>query len=407
MLQPYRAVLSRPGALRFSSAGALARLPMSMIGLGIVLMVSELEGSYGLAGRVTAVEVVAQSICSPQLARLVDRHGQARVMRPAVVVTAVGLCAMIGAAVLHAAPWSLYLAAAVTGASIGSIGSLVRARWSAVLRGPREIHTAYSLESAVDEGLFVVGPVLVTVLAIGVHPSAGLMVSAVAVVGGGLLLLSQRATEPATRPDDLGRRSRHVMGSAGMAVLFVVFICIGAIYGALNVSTVAFAEEHGHKAAAGAVLAVTAVGSTIAGLIYGSRQWQSPLWRRFAIGVVALALGVSLLSLITSLAVLAAVMFVIGFAIAPSAINGNALVEELVPRHQLTEGLTWLGTGMGVGVSLGSWTGGTLIDSAGSHAGFLVVMVCAGLAAVAVLASLRTLRAGRASVASVASGARD
>ena len=107
---------------------------------------------------------------------------------------------------------------------------------------------------------------------------------------------------------------------------------------------------------------------------------------------------------ITSLAVLAAVMFVIGFAIAPSAINGNALVEELVPRHQLTEGLAWLGTGMGVGVSLGSWTGGTLIDSSGSHAGFQVVMVSAGLAAVAVLASLRTLRAGRASVAS---GARD
>jgi hypothetical protein len=74
MLQPYRDVLTRPGALAFSATGVLARLPMSMVGIGIVLMVSSIYGSYGLAGRVSAVYVIAQAICSPQLARLVDRH---------------------------------------------------------------------------------------------------------------------------------------------------------------------------------------------------------------------------------------------------------------------------------------------------------------------------------------------
>src|SRR3954447_8878485 len=90
MLSPYRDVLTRPGALAFSGSGVLARLPMSMVGIGIVLMVSTLYGSYGLAGRVSAVYVVAQALCSPQLARLVDRHGQSRAGRARAALAAAG-----------------------------------------------------------------------------------------------------------------------------------------------------------------------------------------------------------------------------------------------------------------------------------------------------------------------------
>ena len=394
MLQPYREILTRPGALAFSSAGVLARLPMSMVGIGIVLMLSDLYGSYGLAGRVAAVEVTAHALCAPQLARLVDRHGQARVMRPALAVTVVGLTGLVVAALLHAPTPYLYAAAVVSGASIGSVGALVRARWSHALSDPRELHTAYSFESALDELVFIVGPVVATLLATGVHPVAGLVVPVVAVVVGGLLLFGQRATEPPPSVREAGVRHRHVLRSGGVMVVAVVFVCLGAVFGATDVSTVAFAEELGNKAAAGVILAVFAAGSMISGLGYGARHWVSPLWQRFAIGMVALAAGVSLFFFVTSLPVLAAVMFVTGFAIAPTLVNGNGLVQQLVPRDQLTEGLTWVGTSLGIGVSIGSSVAGALIDSRGSHGGFLVVVVSAALAVVAVLASLRTLRAG-------------
>jgi hypothetical protein len=78
VLRPYREILRKPGALAFSATGVLARLPMSMVGIGVVLMVYGLYGSYGLAGRVSAGYVIASSLASPQIARLVDRHGQAR-----------------------------------------------------------------------------------------------------------------------------------------------------------------------------------------------------------------------------------------------------------------------------------------------------------------------------------------
>lgn len=394
MLQPYREVLTRPGAAAFSAAGALARLPMSMVGIGIVLMVSTVYGSYGLAGQVAAVYVTVHAVCSPQLARLVDRHGQGRVMRPAVLVAAAGLASMVLVGALGGPVVLLLGAAAVAGASIGSVGALVRARWSHVLTDPRQLHTAYSLESAVDELVFVVGPVLATVLATSVHPTAGLVVPVVAVVAGGLLLFGQRGTEPPTAQRVPGLRRTPVLRHPGMVVVAVVFVAMGAIFGATDVATVAFAEEQGRKAAAGAILAVFAAGSLISGLGYGARHWLSPLWLRFVVGMLGLAAGVTLFLVVRSLPALAAVMFVTGFAIAPTLINGNGLVQQFVARDRLTEGLTWVGTSLGVGVAAGSSLAGLAIDRQGSHGGFLVVTGAAAFAALATLAGFRTLRRG-------------
>lgn len=392
MLRPYRQILARPGATAFSAAGVIARLPMSMVGIGIVLMVSTVYGSYGLAGQIVAVQVITHALCSPQLSRLVDRHGQARVMRPAVAVAAVGMGGLVAVGAVAGPWWWLLVFAVLTGASVGSVGALVRARWSAMLSDPREIHTAYSLESALDELCFVVGPVLATVLATGVHPTAGLVVPLVAALVGGYWLFAQRATEPPPSVRVPGAHGRHVLRSGAVVVVVVVFIALGTIFGATDVATVAFAEEHGDKGAAGFLLAIMAGGSLLGGLGYGARHWLSPLRRRFMIGMVVLGLGVCLFVLVTSMTGLGMVMFVVGFAVAPSLINGNALVQQIVPPAQLTEGLTWVGTALGVGVSLGASVGGARVDAAGSHGGYLVVVVAGVGAVVAVIAASRTLR---------------
>lgn len=394
VLQPYAAVLRHHGALVFSAAGVVARLPMSMVGLGIVLMVERLYDSYALAGQVSAANVIAHAVCAPRLARLVDRHGQARVMRPAVTVAAASLSALVVTAALGGPVPLLFVWATLAGATAGSIGALVRARWSYVLHDARELHTAYSLESALDELVFIIGPVVVTLLATGVTPTAGLVLPAVAMVVGGYLFLSLRGTEPPPSVRAPGVRHGHVLRSGGMVVLVAVFIGVGAIFGATDVATVAFAEAEGAPGAAGAVLAVFAAGSMLAGLGYGARHWAGPLWRRFAVSVVTLAVGVSLFFVVTSLPALAAVMFVTGFAIAPSIITGNGLVQELVEPGRLTEGLTWVSTSLGVGVAFGASTAGALIDRQGPHGGFLVVVVAAGVAVAATLAGLRTLRGG-------------
>src|SRR5690606_7291357 len=119
---------------------------------------------------------VVQALCAPRLAGLVDRHGQARVMRPALAVACLGLTGLIVAAVVGAPAWVLYVTAAIGGSTIGSMGAFVRARWALAVGDGRELHTAYALESALDELTFVVGPVLATVLATGVTPWSALLV---------------------------------------------------------------------------------------------------------------------------------------------------------------------------------------------------------------------------------------
>jgi MFS family permease len=365
---------------------------MSMVGIGTVLMVQGLYDSYAMAGRVAAVLGLAQAFLAPQIARWVDRRGQRTVLLPALVVSAVGLGGLVTAAVLGAPEWVLWPFAALAGGSQGSYGSMVRARWNNALDDPRRLHTAYSLESSLDELVYIVGPVLATTLATAVAAPSALVVAGAAAVVGGLLFVVQRATEPPVVVPEAGVRRRPVVLTPGMPVMVLVFVAMGIMFGSMEVATVAFAEELGSKGMSGVVLAVFALGSLVAGLAYGARHFTSPASRRFVIGMATLGPGVSLFLLAHSLWVLAVVMFVAGLAIAPTIITGNGLVQDMVGRHQLTEALTWVGTSIGIGTSLGASLTGARVDDAGAAAGFLVIVGAGWFATLLTLAAGRTLR---------------
>ena len=399
MLRPYRDVLSIPGALAFSGSGLVARLPISMLGIGIVLLVAGRTGAYATAGAVAATFAVVQAVAAPQVARLVDRFGQARVMRPAVCLHAAGVLLLVGCVEAQAPVWTLFPAAMVAGLSMGSIGALVRARWNAVLGEGRLLHTAFSLESVFDELVFVIGPVLVTLLATQVAPPAGLLAAAVAGLLGGLTFTFLRRTEPSvtgSRPPS----GTGVLRIPGMLVLLATFLFVGGIFGSAEVVAVAFTDELGRPAAAGLVLASFASGSMISGIAYGAVHWQSPPGRRFVYGVVLLACGTGPFAVVTTIPALAAVMFVAGFAISPMIIAGNALVQTIVARPRLTEGLTWLVTALGIGTAGAAAISGWVIDEHGAHRAFLISVACGALAAITVFAGARWLQPARSGATS-------
>jgi MFS family permease len=396
VLRPYRDVLSTPGALAFSAAGFVARMPISMLGIGIVLLISGRTGAYAMAGAVAATFNIVQAIAAPQVARLVDRFGQARIMRPAVVLHATGVLLLVLAVESGAPKWTLFGAAVLAGLCMGSIGALVRTRWTNVLGEGDRLHTAFSLESVLDELVFIVGPVLVTLLATRVFPPAGLLAAATAGLLGGLTFTLLRRTEPpATRHH--GASGPAILRIPGMAVLLATFVFVGGIFGSTEVVAVAFTDEHGRPAAAGLVLAAFAGGSMLSGIAYGAVQWRSPAGRRFLYGVVLLAVGVIPFAIATTIPLLAGVMFIAGFAISPMIIAGNALVQTIVPPRRLTEGLTWVVTALGIGTSMSAAVAGWAIDAAGAHRAFLVTVGCGALAAVSVFLGAGSLRRGEQS----------
>src|ERR1700710_2651145 len=107
MLSTYRRVLSLPGALVFSMSGLVARLPIAMISLGIVLLVSTRTGSYSLAGAVSASFLIANAALAVPQARLIDRLGQRAVLSPAVTVFVIGLTGvMVTVEAGQITPWA-------------------------------------------------------------------------------------------------------------------------------------------------------------------------------------------------------------------------------------------------------------------------------------------------------------
>ncbi|MFF9086573.1 MFS transporter [Streptomyces sp. NPDC014991] len=390
MPSPYRALFAAPGTKAFSAAGFLGRMPLSMMGIGVVTMVSQLTGRYGLAGALSATIALSAAVLGPRISRLVDRHGQRRVLRPATLVALAAAAGLLLAAHLRWPDWVLFVCAAGIG-SVPSLGAMIRARWAALYRGTPKLHTAYSFESVVDEICFVVGPILSIGLCTAWFPEAGPLLAACFLAAGVLWLTAQRATEPEPHP-----RERHADGSAlrsaGLRVLVATFVATGTIFGAVDVVTVAFADERGHKAAASMVLALYAAGSGTAGAVFGLLRFTGAPERRWLLGVTAMAVSMIPLLLVGNLPLLAVALFVSGLSIAPTMITTMSLIEEHVPRARLTEGMTWVSTGLAVGVALGSSLAGWVIDAAGARAGYGVPVVSGAVAVVVGFLGYRRLR---------------
>ncbi|GAA2245839.1 MFS transporter [Streptomyces ruber] len=391
MSSPYRALFAAPGAKAFSAAGFLGRLPLAMMGIGVVTMVSQLTGRYGLAGALSATIALAAAVAGPQVSRLVDQHGQRRVLRPAVLVTLTSAAGLLLTAHFRWPDWLLFVCSAGVGCT-PSIGAMTRARWAALYRGTPHLHTAYSFESVVDEVCFIFGPIISIGLSTAWFPEAGPLLAGCFLAVGVFWLTAQRATEPAPHPRERHGRGRSALRSPGLQVLVLTFVATGAIFGAVDVVTVAYAEEQGHKSAASLVLAVYAAGSCAAGIVFGLLRLAGPPARRWLLGVCAMAVSMIPLQLVGNLPFLAVALFVAGLAIAPTMITTMALVEEHVPRAQLTEGMTWVSTGLAVGVALGSSVSGWVIDAAGADAGYGVPGVAGAVAAAVGFLGYRRLR---------------
>jgi MFS family permease len=161
---------------------------------------------------------------------------------------------------------------------------------------------------------------------------------------------------------------------------------MGAVFASAEVAMVAFCGQHGQRSLSGLVLACMAGGSAVSGLLYGVVEWRAGLLTRFRTqALIFAALPVVLLAAF-AVPVLAVCAFVLGLGIAPTLINAFGLVQQIVPVRALTEGLTWINTGLGVGYGAGAALVGGIADRHGARTAFLVVIGAALLTGMLALA---------------------
>ena len=390
---PYARILTRPGALAFSSAGVVARLPMSMVGLGIVVLVSSRTGSYATAGAVSAAYLAANAVGALPLARLVDRRGQGLVLGTAVTVACTALVALLLAVEAGLrSPWA-HLLAAVAGLAIPNVGAAVRARWKHTLAqdGDRPLlDTAFALEAVNDEVVFMLGPTLTTLLAAAVHPAAGLVTGIAAALVGTWALVLQRRTEPPRQRLTEGAPPAP-MPWGSLLPLGLAAVMLGLLFGACEVVTVAFAEEAGTKALGGVVLGIWALGSLLSGLVVGGMTLRRSPAARHRWGMLTLTALLLPLPALDSLVPLAAVMFLAGMAISPTLIAAVTWVATLVPPSRINEGMALYSTGLIAGVAPGAALSGIAIDAHGAASAYWVA-IAAGAAGTGIAFLFRARR---------------
>jgi hypothetical protein len=279
--------------------------------------------------------------------------------------------------------WTVFVAAGVAGACIPPVSSMIRVRWTHLLRGSHRLPTALAMESVVDEFVFIVGPVLVTFLSTTGHATSGVVTAFTLATVGSLLFAAQTRTEPPPTPHE-HRNGPSAMRTPGLRVLFVVGAAVGAILGTLEIALVAFADEVGVKSMSGVLIAGLAVGSMASGIGWGTVHWRLPLRHRL-LGVLVLMTVCSIpLLLVRDIWLMVPFVVLAGVAVSPSLISSFTLAEVLVPRAAVTEAFTWIGTALGLGVAIGASAAGKVVDLYGANAAFLVATIAAALAAVAV-----------------------
>ena len=385
MSNPYREIFRAPGAKGFSAAAFFARLPLAMAPIGIVAMLSQTRGEYWLAGAVSATFALTNAFVSPQISRLVDRLGQSAVVVPSTIVSVLSFIILVVAANQGWPAWTLF-ASTFFAAVMPSIPALVRARWTEIFRDRPELNTAFAFESAADELVYITGASFSVGLAVSLFPEAGMIASTIFLALGSAAFLMQRSTEPKVRAIDAEAPQHSAIWQRPVQIITLALIFVGATFATAEVSAVAITKQLGEPSAASIVIGVYALGSFIVGLIIGALNLKMPLQRQLLVAATVLAItSLPLLVASSSVALLAFAVFLSGVAISPTFITAFGLIERRVPEAMLTEGVTWVMTGIGIGMALGAFVSGWVVDSFGPANGFWV-SVAATIAAVIVIA---------------------
>jgi predicted MFS family arabinose efflux permease len=364
----FSGILRQRGLARLLLPALAGRIPDSIAATGLVVLARSATGSYVTGGLAAGAFGIGTAMGAPLAGRALDRLGQRRVLGWFATCFAVALTllavagAWLGTAGLAGLAWA-------AGAARPPIEAGLRALWPRLVP-PDRLDVAYTLDSTLQELIWIAGPLLLAGLLLAGNPRIPLLACAVLSLGGTLGYLASPHVATGDKP--AAGPAVSPLRSPGLHVLLVASACYGLAAGMLNVSLVAFAGRHGGVAWVGVLVALWGAGSLAGGLAYGSRAWRAPVERRaFAclalFGAVLMALAAA-----PSLAVLAFLMILLGLPLSPWLGSLNAAIQRLAPAATATEAFTWNFAVLTVGMAGGNALGGVVSEGLGPGASFLV-----------------------------------
>ena len=368
MFKTYSELFKTPGAKRIASAGFIARLPIAMDALAIILFVQSVDGRYAIAGSLTAVAALVTVISSPLWSKAADHFGQRIVLSTAIPIRIFAIITFISLVMNSAPVWSWFVAIFLAESASVSIGSMTRRRWAYVLGGDKKdvLSTSYTFESLLDEFIYILGPVITTAVVAAIAPSAGLILGVLFLLVGVPLLISHRNSDPGVEHRHVGTKLKSVFRNQKLQAVAIPLTIAGGAFSAVNICVVAFSEERGAKSISGVLLGIWAVGGAVSALINGSITWKISHGARYVGYMVGMALVSLSFPFINNFYVLGLALFLQGLCIAPLLPNGLSLVTDSVSPSQMTQAITLATAGIPLTGSLSSFLSGVVIDNYGA-----------------------------------------
>lgn len=362
------------------AAQLTARFPNGMASLAILLHVEQQTGSYGSAGLVLAATSVGQAIAGPVTSRWMGVWGMRRVLT---LTLSVCVLAVLALALLPLTLPGYMILGMLAGLSTPPVQSAVRTIYPKLVNSS-QLTPLFSLDASLQEIIWILAPVVITVVSTQAGTTEGLiLVAAFLIGGGGWFILSP----------EVGRvripRSRRAFGRVVLKPPVLLATVIGfLLIGACSAVEVGVVATFGHDGLdAGIVLAVFAVGSLVGGLSMGHipiGPWA--MARRLAI--VAVGLVLTMLSL--NIFWLGGTLLLAGIGIAPALAVLFAITTASVKFSETAEAFGWAGTGQLIGAAVGSAVAGILVDGSGPQGAYFAAVL---FAIVGVIVSVAFVRA--------------
>ncbi|MEV0677273.1 MFS transporter [Actinosynnema sp. NPDC050436] len=392
-LADYRTALTTPGMRGPVIASLLARLPIAMVGLSMLLYVKLETGSFAAAGLVSAASLIGVAVGSIVQGRLMDRFGPTRPLLGAVTLFVVFVTLAVIAVETRAPLGLLVPVAFAVGFNEPMVGSASRALWAHMVPAGSVRLAGYAYEAISMEVFFILGPGLAGLLVTAPWAGTGVVIGAGSMVVGALWF-ALNPTVRAVQPDKTARSLLGALASPGMRTVALAALGFGVTIGFIEVAVPAAAEEAGHFGLGGLLLSLWSVSSVLFGVLYAMKPFPKAMHLRLPVLLGGFALLSLLLAVPTTLIGLGLALLVVGTLITPQATTHSAAIEQVAPAGTATEAFGWVVTAVTVGLAVGQFLSGQLVEASGTGAAFLAA-AAAGLAIAALVWAFRgTVAAG-------------
>lgn len=368
-----------PGVFRILTSQVTAKIPFGMLSIALMLHIELTYGDYTSAGIVLAFVSIGQGIAGPVTTRLMGHWG----MRPVLIATTIVCAAALSTVALFAFHLAITSAVAfVVGLSTPPITAAVRTIYPKMVPGT-QVSAIFSLDAALQEIIWIIGPVVAVFLAAFGNTSLGLLIAAAFMLVGGTWFIASPELGLVRIP-----RSRRRMG----AVLTRPTVLLSTLIGFVFISSFAAIELgivsiFGHDGIeSGVVLAFFALGSLLGGITIGKRE-PGPWSLTIRSSIVLL--GTVLCAVSFNMWWLCLVLFIGGLGTAPMISALFTMVSSTVKFSETAESYGWMQTGHLIGAALGSAIAGVAIDELGPLGG---VIIATAFMVITVIVSASTVK---------------